>query len=248
MNSVTAYLYDSSLSEPKKERLLLRLETELARNGLSGMILRIGGFRKAKDLVKEAQQKGVTTFVIVGGDALVHEILPLLLESPFVIGYIPIESSRIAKQLSVPMVLDQSIECLRARFIRSVDIGVISQIPFLSEVLIPAKHINWLMGDYTLKTDQESTMQLSINQGFAPSAQITCSLTIHPKQQGWSFKSKKPTKPTTVTVSRVEFTVKKPLKACVDGLMKEANSGEVTVKKGGLKWIVGRRLATGKEV
>ena len=151
--STTAYVYDDFLGERKFERPLVDLEQKLNALGVFGHVARLALFRNARDLVTSLISKGVNTVVIVGNDRTLDKMMWFLPEMNVVIGYIPMSGpSEIATLLGIPVGVD-AVDVVAGRFIENLDIGLIEDRYFLSEIALPATMASIdIEGAYRLST------------------------------------------------------------------------------------------------
>ena len=151
--STTAYVYDDFLGERKFERMLVDLEQKLNALGVFGHVARLALFRNARDLVTSLINKGVNTVVIVGNDRTLDKMMWFLPEMGVTIGYIPMSGpSEIASMLGIPVGVG-AVDVVAGRFIETLDVGLIDDRYFLSEIALPATMASVdIEGAYRLST------------------------------------------------------------------------------------------------
>lgn len=238
-----AYLFDAKLSDRSQERWVSRLEAELSRRHLAGQVLREGAFRGLKELAKEALSKGAATIIMVGTDASLIKILPIIAEANVVLGYIPCEPSVIANQLSIPEKLEESVNCLAARFVRQVDLGMVGDRPFLTEVVIrDPKAVLDIAGKYTISCQQNGAMRLvnlmagsSIDDG-----ELDVFVDVEPVKKSL-FGGSPPAARTHVRATHGQIKSEGQVRISVDGVELNGANIAFSVRPSGLKWIVGRK-------
>lgn len=137
MNPTFAYVYDAFLSDRKHERELAQVETELARLGVEGKVIRLSMFRQARELIADALRVGVRNLVFVGNDRTFQSALPYLPSFDLTVGFIPFEKSGvIAQALGIPTGV-LAAEVLAARRIEMFDLGTCDGRPFLIDAVVP---------------------------------------------------------------------------------------------------------------
>ena len=242
-----AYLFDAKLSDRSQERWVSRLEVELSRKQLSGQVLREGSFRGLKELAKEALSKGAATIIIVGTDESLIKILPVIAEANVVIGYLPSEPSVIAKELGIPEKLEDSVNCLAARFVRQVDIGFIGDRPFLTEVIIRDPKAKLSIADkYTISCQQDGAMHLvNMKAGSRfDDGELDVFVEIDEAKKGL-FRTPKKQARTHIRAIHGKVTSDSPIALTVDGTALNGSNIDFSLKPNGLKWIVGRKTREG---
>ena len=238
-----AYLFDAKLSDRSQERRVSRLEAELSRRQLEGQTLREGAFRGIKELAKEALSKGAATIIVVGNDATLIKILPIIAEANVVIGYIPCEASPIAQQLLIPEKLEEAVNCLAARFVRQVDLGFIGDRPFLTEVVIrDPKALLSIEGKYTIQCQQDGAMRLvNLKQGSdCNDGELDVYVDIDESKKSF-FKHVKQTARTHVRAKAGHIKSDSQVVLMVDGVELNGVNIDFSLQHSGLKWIVGRQ-------
>jgi|GEM_PF-5298917 diacylglycerol kinase family enzyme len=238
-----AYLFDAKLSDRSQERWVSRLEAELSRRHLAGQVLREGAFHGLKELAKEALSKGAATVIIVGNDASLVKVLPVIADANVVIGYIPSEPSMIAKQLSIPEKLEDSVNCLAARFVRQVDLGMVGDRPFLTEVVIrDPKAVLDIGGKYTISCQQNGAMRLVNLMAGSKSddGELDVFVDVETVKKPL-FGSPKPAARTHVKATNGQIKAGGQVRISVDGVELNGSDIAFSVRPNGLKWIVGRR-------
>jgi len=86
---------------------------------------------EATEIVRQKLQEGYRYFVAVGGDGTVNEIGKVLINSPAILGIIPIGSGNgLARHLKIPLDPVQAIQVINNLNIKDIDYGVINNMPF----------------------------------------------------------------------------------------------------------------------
>lgn len=238
-----AYLFDAKLSDRSQERWVSRLEAELSRRHLAGQVLREGAFRGLKELAKEALAKGAATIIMVGTDASLIKILPIIADANVVLGYIPCEPSMIAKQLSIPEKLEESVNVLAARFVRQVDLGMVGDRPFLTEVIIrDPKAVLDIAGKYTISCQQNGAMRLvNLMTGTNfDDGELDIYVDVEEPKKSL-FGGAKPSARTHVRASHGQIKSQGQIRISVDGVELNGANIAFSLRHSGLKWIVGRK-------
>jgi hypothetical protein len=95
-----AYVYEAFTQDPKFERDLAKIETEIARLGIQGRTIRLALFRDIADGLQECLAAGVKNVIFIGDDNLVFQAIPFLVEKGLVGGFIPLRPSLLASVLA----------------------------------------------------------------------------------------------------------------------------------------------------
>ncbi len=137
MNAAFAYVYDDFLSDRRFERDLGLIETELARHGIEGRIVRIALLKGSKDLIRDLVHDGVKNIVFVGNDRTLEKMMWFLPDLDVTVGYLPINGpAQVAELLGIP-VGAASVGVLAARLVETLDVGKVNDRYFLTEVMLP---------------------------------------------------------------------------------------------------------------
>jgi len=138
MNPAFAYIYDDFLSDRRLEREVSYIETELARRGIEGRVMRLAMFRQPRDAIFEMAQAGIKNIVFVGNDLTLQKMMWFLPELDITVGYLPLtQPTNIAKLLGIPIGPD-AVDTLAARLIDTLDVGKINERYFLTDVVVPS--------------------------------------------------------------------------------------------------------------
>lgn len=138
MNLTFAYVYDSFLTDRKYERDLANVETELARLGVEGKVIRLAMFRQARELIIDAMRSGVRNLVFVGNDRTLQSALPILPTHDLTVGFIPMEKvGTLGREFAIPTG-PAAAEVLAARRIELFDLGTCNGRPFLVDAVASA--------------------------------------------------------------------------------------------------------------
>lgn len=129
-----AYVYEAFTQDPKFERDLAKIETEIARLGIQGRTIRLALFRDIADGLQECLAAGVKNVIFIGDDNLVFQAIPFLVEKGLVGGFIPLRPSLLASVFGVPMGGD-AVGIIAARVLAHLDIGIMNDRPFLTEAV-----------------------------------------------------------------------------------------------------------------
>ena len=136
MNRLYAYLYDDFLADRQYDRALANLETRTSALGIHGRHARLAIFRSAKELVEGLVREGAETIVVVGNDHSLMKTMWFLPSMNVTVGYIPVaEPHGIAEMLGIPAG-DDACDVLAGRRIETVDIGMLGDRFFLTEVYV----------------------------------------------------------------------------------------------------------------
>ncbi len=136
MLSGYAYLYDERLNDRKYDREISRLEAEISRRGLNGRVGKFALFRHARDIVADLMRSGAQTLTVVGDDETLFTVIGALGSFSPTLAFIPLlGQGMVAKELGLPKGL-ASVDTLAARFIETLDLGLVGDRAFLSEIVV----------------------------------------------------------------------------------------------------------------
>ncbi len=129
-----AYLYDGVLAQPQWSKVIARIEGEVSRLGIMGPVFR-DGFDDLDTKLAELHAQGIRNLIFVGGDVWFLRWIPWMSkQDKLSIGYLPIEGSSLGKAIGIP-VGAAGVEVIAARVIRSIDLGLANDRPFLTEAV-----------------------------------------------------------------------------------------------------------------
>ena len=131
------FVYDSFLNQKKYDRLLARIETRITDLGLNGKISRLSPTRNIQETISNELRRGAKTIIAVGNNKIVNQIINSLAGSQVPLGIIPIgeDNNDIAKSLGIESV-EAACDILSARLLVKLDLGLVNQTYFLSNVSI----------------------------------------------------------------------------------------------------------------
>lgn len=243
MSSGYAYLYDERLNDRKYDRKVSRLEAEISRRGLNGRVGKFALFRHARDIVADLMRTGAQTLVVVGDDKTLFTAIGALGDASPMIGFVSIlGDGPVAKSLGIPKGI-ASVDTLMARFHETVDLGVVGDRGFLSELVADGPGIT-LHVDKQFKIAPPAGGSLVIrNLGEGSDAHDgKLDVFILPPPDRRRFTWKKESVDQThlqFKEARLERTV---AGSCmVDGMPIEGESLELEVRPQALRIITGRR-------
>jgi YegS/Rv2252/BmrU family lipid kinase len=89
--------------------------------------------RHAEEIAKNLVSQKVPFVIAVGGDGTVNQIGSQLINSSTCLGVIPTGSGNgFARHLKLPMVIEDAVKLINKRTIKTIDTGLINDIPFLN--------------------------------------------------------------------------------------------------------------------
>ncbi|HEU0050645.1 MAG TPA: hypothetical protein VFQ60_01150 [Patescibacteria group bacterium] len=137
MNPAFAYIYDEFLADRRFERDLAFLETEVARRGIEGRIVRLAMFRQPKDIIRDLVNANVKNIIFVGNDLTLEKMMWFLPDVDATFGFLPVmPGSMIAGMLDIPNGAE-AVNTLAARLIEWFDVGKINERYFFTEAVLP---------------------------------------------------------------------------------------------------------------
>lgn len=112
----------------KQKKLIKALEKYLDKNSFDYRIVYTRYRKHASKITKDYLQKNYKYFIAVGGDGTVHEVASELVNTEGILGIIPAGSGNgLARHLSIPSKLKESIEIINKRKITKIDVGKINE-------------------------------------------------------------------------------------------------------------------------
>jgi diacylglycerol kinase family enzyme len=252
MNQSYAYVYDDFLSDKRFERDVASLETKLSTFDLSGHIGRMSLFRSAKDLVEGMVAKGASTIVVVGNDGSLDKTMWFLPDMNVTVGYIPLVGpSAVAKLLGIPVGI-AACDVLAARRIEHLDMGMLDDRYFLTEVSLPATTAALsIEGMYSVSPSDGGSLAIR-NLGGRVGSDLVASnprdglldavVMPRPVSSPRTFwKRAAEPQETRIPFTQGEITSKTPIEAHVDNHAVSGFRFRVRVVPGKLTLITGRR-------
>jgi YegS/Rv2252/BmrU family lipid kinase len=110
-----------------------RLSELFAKAGSSVRIVPLGVATDAAQTVRSAVETGAAAVVAAGGDGTVRSVAAGLVGSHTPLGVLPLGTlNHFAKDLGIPLDLEQAIEAIVARHQRSVDVGAVNDRVFVN--------------------------------------------------------------------------------------------------------------------
>lgn len=138
MNPHYAYVYDDFLSDRAYERAVANVETRCSALGIQGRVVRLAIFRSAREMVEGLVRDGAETIVVVGNDHSLEKVMWFFPDLPVTVGYIPVaDPCAIGGLLGIPKG-DAACDVLAGRRIEALDVGVLDDRYFLTEVRMDA--------------------------------------------------------------------------------------------------------------
>lgn len=139
------YLYDSFLTDKKFESILARIETRVTDLGLNGKIIRLSTISSIRNTINEEINKGAKTFIAVGNIRILNQVINSMANSfsknatgkNIPLGFIPVGKNlnEIASNLGIDLE-ENACDCLAARRIETIDLGLANQDYFLTQAQI----------------------------------------------------------------------------------------------------------------
>jgi diacylglycerol kinase family enzyme len=131
-NSITIVANAESGSASETDRGTL-LRESLGRAGVAADVRLAGGGEEITTLVREAIERGSTMVVAAGGDGTVNAVASGLMDTGVMLGVLPLGTlNHFAKDLGIPLELDQAVEVLASGQPRLVDVGEVNGRIFLN--------------------------------------------------------------------------------------------------------------------
>lgn len=244
MLSGYAYLYDERLNDRKHDREVSRFEAEISQRGLNGRVGKFALFRHARDIVADLMRSGAQTLVVVGDDKTLFTAIGALGDFAPMIGFVPLlGDGSIAKSLGIPKGL-ASVNTLTARFNETIDLGLVGNRAFLSEIIVDGPGIT-LHVDKQFKIKPSPGGSLRVRnlgeESDAHDGKLDVIMISPPDRRGfvWNRKSSLDQTHLRFKSARLERTV---AGSCmVDGMPLEGEILEISIKPQVLKIITGRR-------
>ncbi|MCK4540036.1 hypothetical protein KAU09_02700 [Candidatus Parcubacteria bacterium] len=143
------YIYDNFVNQKKYESILAKIETRVTDLGLNGKIVRLSIMSSLSDTIKSELKKGAKTIVVVGDDSTLNKAISVL--AGFIsnnnafkkipLGFIPVNKKNniIAEHLGLNY-NELACDMLSARRIKTLDLGLVNNNYFLTQVNINTKN------------------------------------------------------------------------------------------------------------
>lgn len=248
MNAAFAYLYDETLADKRFERVIFETETELARLGIEGKIIRCGALCDPKSMLKDCLAKEIKNVVCVGSDTFFRQLVPLfaLEGGETVAGFLPIGPSLIGPLLGIPSGA-KAAEVLAARLIQTIDIGVINGVPFLLEAIAKKTQAAIEVSQsYRLRPSHQGSISLRnvFKEGDRVSnpqdGLLECVIRADVPTKGW-FKKVEQSE-TRLFLEEAVLSAPAPFEVLVDGERMIGKEFFLSLHPKGLRIITGRLL------
>ena len=114
-----------------KENLpgIINKQTDTTRFDIEIIITRYKG--EATEIVSEKLKENYRYFVAVGGDGTVNEIAKALINTPGILGILPVGSGNgLARHLQIPLQPKEAIKIINKQKFQAIDCGLINNTPF----------------------------------------------------------------------------------------------------------------------
>lgn len=175
------YFYDSLTNQKKHLAELHRVEARLLDLGINGRIERLSVLKNAKEMVTDGIKQGADTIIAVGNDATFRRLIPIVAAYEVTLGFIPIEESRIAKILGIPMG-EHACDTLSRRFVQKVDLGKVKNSYFFASLEFPDRGVKIECdGQYrVIPTHPQSTVSICNLGSIFESKALAASMVSNP--------------------------------------------------------------------
>lgn len=236
------YIYDACLSEKSYERWLLRLEAEIAQKGIQGQVVKVGGFRKPKDIIKEFLTQGVQTIVVVGEESLFLEVMSLVLEQEVVLGYLTHKAQSISQTLHLPMAIEEQVSVISARFVTAPVIMKVGKDFGLSKLDLDAKDVRVLLGTQLTLSSQDNG-KLIITPSGKSTEPLSIMIETASKKGRWNPLAANKSDYTVLQAKTIVLSLTKSVRGHIDGrdcIIEPSTLVEIIEPK--CRWIMGRTL------
>lgn len=132
-----AYIYDAFLQDRKYQSALVQIENRLTTLGIHGRQEKITILKNLRETVRDLLKRGAETLVLVGNDETISKVLPELIDSEVVVGFIPLGPHQlISRSLGIPEGLSAA-EDLSRRVTKRLDLGMAGTTNFLLQMEFP---------------------------------------------------------------------------------------------------------------
>ncbi len=262
MNSRYIYIYDEFLADRRYEREVAAFESKVNAYGVMGQVSRLTLFRSAKEIVEETVKRGAETVVIVGNDSTLDKTMWFLPNLDVVIGYIPLLGpSEVGGLLGIP-VGAEACHTLAARSIETLDMGMLNERYFLTEVSLPATIATLQVeGKYRVSSSEGGSLQIrnlggrvekTIHDADAKDGLLEA-VVIPALSAGsgtWWKRSTTPHQETRILFTHGEIASQDPIDARVDNHIINGFTFQVKIVPKKVRFITGRgrRLAASEEI
>ena len=131
MKRSVLFIVNPTSGTSSKKQILEDIEQLLDKDLVSYDIALTEYAGHASVLAREAAENSIDVAVAVGGDGTVNEVARSLVHTPTALGIIPCGSGNgLARHLEIPMDHKKAIEIIQDGVIRSLDYGIINEMPF----------------------------------------------------------------------------------------------------------------------
>jgi len=130
------YIYDQFLNQRKYDKIVSKIEIRVTDLGLGGKNCHVGPLKSLRSIVKDELRNNPKTFIAVGNNKTLSEIVNALGDEDVAVGIIPVgPNNSIASTLGIENE-DNACNILSARLIEKIDLGVINENYFISSAII----------------------------------------------------------------------------------------------------------------
>ena len=142
------YIYDSFLNHSKYNKVLSQIETRITDLGLNGKISRMGLMKNVDDVVQNEIKRGAKTIIAVGNDTTVQKLAGPMANTNVPMGIIGIDKKNnfIAEKFGISLG-EEACDVLSARRIENIDLAMINNYSFISNINISSKNTTITMED-----------------------------------------------------------------------------------------------------
>jgi hypothetical protein len=242
MQSSFAYVFDERLADRKFERDASRLEAELARHGIGGQIARLTLFRKPKETLEDLVRDGTKYIVFVGDDSTMLRMMSFVPDLNVTLGFISLfGESKIAPLLGVKPGIE-GVSVLASRLTAEVDIGVVGDRYFLTDVIIPDTRAELdVEGRFRLRPTEGGTIivanlvEQSSNDGL-----LDVAVRIAPPPARFPWQRTTPSPETRLQMKEGAIRSSEPVTLMVDGQALQGTNFGIGIKPKKCKLLVGK--------
>ena len=239
------FVYDSFLAA--KNKLLFPIETKITDLGLNGKICRLESVKNINQFIQNESSQNITTLIAVGNDHTFKKLVNPAANLGVPLSIIPIgnKDNFIAEALGIPPG-EKACEVISMRRLERLDLGKINDFYFLTNLFSAIKDVTIRIdGEYEIQADKGAfnivnfdthEHPLPENFDFDPQDGIL-HLIISLKEKSSLFKEKREE---SVFPFRYLTIEGKNGMINLNDSLKVAPPAKITVKKQGLRVIVGK--------
>jgi hypothetical protein len=242
MLSSFAYVFDERLADRKYEREMSRLEAELASHSIGGRIARLTLFRKPKETLEDLVRDGAKYIVFVGDDSTMLDMMGSLPELDATFGVLPFfGESKLAPLLGMKSGME-GVPLLATRLSTEVDVGVVGDRYFLTDVIIPDTRAELdVEGRFRLRPTEGGTIIVAnLVEQSSRDGLLDVAVRVAAPPARFPWQRAIPSPETRLQLVRGDIRSDQPVTLTVDGQALQGTNFGIGIKAKKMKLLVGK--------